>query len=620
MKHGYKKIALCSPTLKVGAVEYNYNNIKRCIESSSKDNAEFIVFGEMALTGATLFDMLNYDTILSACTSAIEKLIKLSEQIKSTIIIGAPLLFSNNTLCSCALVIANGNIISIVPKSESLNEEYFMLKDSSKINTDNKEFNNSKLYFLDSNAVISDFDESFGFSIVLGEDFENIEPKSQDLAKRGADIIFNISSAPALISSFENKQNHIKSASKRLNCIYTYVSTGDGESVGTNVYCSDKIVASQGEIIKSSQGNSSEIVYSEVDTQKIRNSRRVKNFGYKSSDIINYKFNDTKADITHKINTLPYVCDRSEYDRILDILSRGIYTRMQRAKCEKVIFGLSGGLDSTMTLVICEKMFKKYNLNPKNILAVTLSSDASSERTKNNAQKILKALKATNIDINISSAVKNHLSDISHTSKTDIVYENAQARERTQILLDLGNKHNALFLGTGDLSEIALGWSTFGGDQVAQYNPNSSITKTLMRAILKNYSISSKNEEVALLINDILQTPISPELLPNQDTEVTIGSYELHDFFLYYLIGNGFSVEKIFYLASIAFKEVSKNEILKTLRIFITRFFNNQFKRTASCDGIQLTEFDLTHTKISSEFESEQFIKDLEILEKANKT
>jgi len=601
MKLNYIKIAMATPPVTVGAPDKNAFEIKRIVKQAHKQKAELVVFGQNVLTGYSLGSMIKYRQVLDGCVEALGELVKFSASVSPAFIVGMPLQFLSDVVDS-AVVIAHGEIAAVIPAHVQC-EKYITLFGGD--------------YHLNPDNIINDTAFGFNFGICFSEDFDRISPVSQSHVRLGADVIFNLSASPALIDSFDQRKEKIACISKRLTCGYVYVSTGSGESVSQNVYSGDKIASEAGLIIASGEGDAAELVYAELDTDAVRRKKIIQGRHYIDDyDVKRIALKNQNADITRKPVRLPFVPANAEFDRIFDILGRGIFTRMKEAASDKAILGLSGGLDSAIVLLVTHRMFVKYGLNVKNIICVEMPADASSSRTKNNAAKMIERLGVTGKVIPIQDAVDAHLKRIEHTDTTDTVYENAQARERTQILLDLANKHGALMLGTGDLSEVALGWSTFGGDQLAQYNPNSSMTKTLIRAMTRNYCLTTKDTELARVLNDVLATPISPELLANQDTEKSIGPYELHDFYLYNLIGKGLSVEKTYHLTRLAFFDYKPADILKYLRIFITRFFQNQFKRTSSCDGIQLHPYDLTGMVIHSEFNAEQFLKAVDKLEK----
>ena len=583
MKYGYIKTALCSPELRNGAIAFNSDKIKETVSAAAK-KAEIIVFGENAVTGGSVGGMSGYDAVVNAANKAVSEIAAHSKTHQSLVIVGFPARTADGTVSAAALI-HGGKICAVAVNSDGNGAQGYTVVDGESVPV---------------SACGTFFLPAFGttLSVCFGEDFDNVVP---------AEIIINLSDGAPLIGSLSERANAVKVLSDRLICGYAYVSD-----------CGEKTVADCGETLASSY-ESEEITYAEIDADAIKKARSlagncVQNDSYVAAEI---PLKSKNADVTRNINPLPFVPENGEFARILDIMGNAVYSRMTAARVKRVIFGLSGGLDSTMVLVACEKLFARKNIDRKNIIAVTMSGFGSSDRTKNNAKELIEAMGVTNIDIPIADAVTNHLKAIGHGGKKDIVYENAQARERAQILLDLSNAHDALLLGTGDLSEIALGWSTYGGDQLAQFNPNSSATKTLIRAVMRNYCLTSSNATAAEIINDVLATPVSPELIPGQVTEDVLGPYELHDFFLYNLIGKGFSAEKTVYLAQKAYPDFTRKTVIKHLQTFVKRFFANQFKRNASCDGVALCKFDLSRKTISSEFSGEQFIAEAEkLLEK----
>ncbi len=591
MKYGFIKTAVCSPELKKGAVAFNTQKIKEVV-SAAAEKAEITVFPENAVTGGSAGSMASYDTLLSAAENAVAEIAAQSKTHKSLVIIGFPLRASGKTVSAAALI-HGGKVCGVCANAQDND-----LPDRIKIGAESVPLSALGLFALP--------ELNLKIGVCFGEDFSALYPASETLVAAGAEIIINLSDGAPLIRSLLRRADAVKDLSERLICGYAYVSD-----------CGEKTVSDNGETLVATY-ESEEISYAEIDADAIKKARAFAGRGEKYlSPVADIPLKLRNTDVTRRIDPLPFVPENGEFARILDIMGNAVYSRMTAAGVKSVIFGLSGGLDSTMVLVACEKMFARKDLNKKNIIAVTMSGFGSSSRTKNNAQDLISAFGVTNIDIPIADAVTDHLKAIGHGGKKDIVYENAQARERAQILLDLSNAHNALLLGTGDLSEIALGWSTYGGDQLAQFNPNSSATKTLIRAVMRNFCLTSSNEKAAEIINDVLATPVSPELIPGQVTEDTIGPYELHDFYLYNLIGKGFSAEKVVYLAQKAFPDFTRKTIVKHLLTFVKRFFANQFKRNASCDGVALSKFDLSGKIISSEFSGERFIAEVEKLQEA---
>ncbi|MDR2202462.1 MAG: NAD(+) synthase [Clostridiales bacterium] len=602
MKLGFVKAAACVPTVEVGAPDRNRAAILKLLTSADRKKTELAAFPLDALTGASLGSMRGYSLITDGAIAALTDLAADTKELRCAAVVGLPLCIDGETV-SAAAVVGKGVIAGF---AADLPPE--RLKNRS-VKIDGRD--------VPLCAVFNAGNRDFTFAVAFGEDFDLIESRAAALVKSGADLVINMSAGKALIDSFESRRVKIAAQSKRLACAYLYVSAGGGESVAKNVFCGDLFAAENGELLGAVEGDKSDSLYVEFDFDLVKNAKKFAGLPRPAADVsgsVTVNIESRDGDITRHTERLPFVPPSAQFDRISDIMGRGIRTRMNDAKCDKVIFGLSGGLDSTTVLLTSVKMFEKYGLDKKNIVAVTMRGPGSSDRTANNSRALIEALGVSHIDVPIIKAVEDHLEAIGH-SKKDTVYENAQARERAQILLDLANKHNALMLGTGDLSETALGWSTYGGDQLAQYNPNSSLTKTLIRAMARNYCLTTSNAAAAKIINDVLNTPVSPELLAGQETEALLGPFELHDFFLYNLIGRGFSVEKVWELAAIAFRDITKKKILKYMRLFVQRFFANQFKRNAGCDGIQVTEFDLSDKVIYTEFSDRLYIQQIDALD-----
>ena len=606
MKFGFTKVALAAPYLRLGAPAQNSDAIIKAVAEAAKAGAEIIALPLLCISGGPADSMEQYAPLLGGCFDALAKIAAASTKHKSLVIPSLPVRLGKQIYTAVAFV-ANGKVLM-------LQTNYNGGVSPPSITIGGTE---TPVEYL---PVINCVNLGARIMVITGEDFDN--PPSC-FAGNCANLIINIAASKAMLGSFAKRQSKIINASERLTCAYAYISGGQGMSVSGSVYSGDKIAAQNGKLLAKSTGENDTIIYADFDLEYIDNMRISPNFNdsniyHMASTLIPVDIPHGTGKISRPISRLPYVpADPTEFDNVVDILARGVKGRMEHIGVGKVIFGLSGGLDSAMTLRICVHMADKYKINRDNIICVTMSGAASSTRTASNAQKLIKLYGVRGIDIPIAEAVTQHLEDIGHKSTTDIVFENAQARERTQILLNLANKYGALVLGTGDLSEIALGWSTFGGDQLAQYNPNSSLAKTFIRAALRYYALNLADRDVAEVMTDILATPISPELTKNQDTEKELGPYELHDFFLHNLIGKGFNCAKTLYMTGLAFPEYSAVVTRQTLRKFITRFFSHQFKRLFGCDGIQITPYDLSNLYIKTDFSGEQWLAELDAIEAA---
>ena len=445
----------------------------------------------------------------------------------------------------------------------------------------------------------------FIFGIEICEDLWVTDSPSIMLAKEGANIIVNLSASNDIIGKSDYRRIIVKAQSGSLLCTYMYANAGIGESTTDMVYSGHSIISENGALSVESERFSNGIIIFDTDLQKIESERKRSNTFQKSSLMENEKYIKIPFDIkmhdvqiNNKISPTPFVPlsvedIHSRCKEISTMQSIGLAKRIKHTNCNNAIIGLSGGLDSTLALIVTVNAFKHLNLNPKDIIAVTMPCFGTTDRTYSNACKLAKQYGATLKEINIKNSVIQHFSDIGHDiNNHDVTYENSQARERTQILMDIANQNNGLVIGTGDLSELALGWSTYNGDHMSMYAVNASIPKTLVRYLVK-YEADCSENELKNTLYDILDTPVSPELLPpdengiiSQKTEDLVGPYELHDFFLYYMVRFGFSPEKIFRIALLAFKgQYDENTILKWEKIFYKRFFSQQFKRSCLPDG-----------------------------------
>ncbi|MBR2968143.1 MAG: NAD(+) synthase [Clostridia bacterium] len=541
-------VSLCTPRIKPGAVKFNTQNIKDCILKSKK--ADVVVFPRLALSGATCASMYTFPVLVEACESALSEISSFTDK---TVILGLPFAKSDGVYDSIA-IINNKNVSIYFPKKGMM--------DSGK---------NTICY---GNDVIPDID-------VDGIKVRILTQLDESLAL-GADFIV----VPTAYPSYLGSTDDVIADAKRFAQV-AIVSSGKGESVSGKIMSGDKIICSFGKLSEYG-GYDEEIVTAKIGKAK---TKELPPKAPKRALDLN-PLSDKECELTY------------------EIMGRGILGRMSEIGTDKVILGLSGGLDSTNVLVATVLAFDKYKLDKKNIICVTMRGGASSSRTQNNASALIDAYKVTGINVPIDTAVTLHMRTISHELK-DVVFENAQARERTQILLDLSNKYNALMLGTSDLSEICLGFSTFGGDQLSQYNPNCCITKTAMRKLLSYYVSCKHNKVAAKIVEDILATPISPELLSGQETESILGPYKIHDYFIKEIVALKKS-PKIVLQQAIAEFGSDEATIKKYLKTFLSRLFRFQFKRNFGPDGVQLFPYDLTDLLIRSDFSPELWLSQIE--------
>ena len=547
--------------------------------------------------------------MLKAAEKAVLKIKNETKDLDIVFVIGVPIAVKQS-LYNCGVVICKGEILGAVPKVNIPNySEFYELRHF----TSGKNVEEHIVYAGDGWIELSDTQyfvckdmDDFSFGVEICEDLWVAESPSIRLAQSGASIICNLSCSDDLIGKAQYRRDLVKMQSAKLCCGYIYCDAGFGESTTDMVFSAQNVIAENGTIVSESCRFNNGITYADIDVERLMSERRKTNtyidyipdrdsYYYVSKD---FDINKRDTVLTRTFPCTPFVpSDKSDLENrceeILTIQATGLATRLAHTGIQNVVLGLSGGLDSTLALIVCVHAFDMLSLDRKNIHTVTMPCFGTTKRTKSNAEKLAEAYGVSFEEINITLAVRQHFSDIGHDeSVTNITYENSQARERTQILMDLSNKYNGLVIGTGDLSELALGWATYNGDHMSMYAVNSSIPKTLVR-YLTAYEAQKSNGPLKEVLLDVLDTPVSPELLPPdkngeiaQKTEDVVGPYELHDFFLYYLVRFGYAPSKIYYMAKLSFKDkYSEETIKKWLTVFIKRFFSQQFKRSCLPDG-----------------------------------
>ena len=604
------KVGAACPVTKVSDVNFNVENINECINKAYKDEVKFLVFPELSVTSYTCGDLFLSSALLNAAVSGLEEVIKNSLGKDMLISVGAPLIH-NNVLYNCAVMIFEGKVLGIVPKSFIPNYSEFYEKRwfTEGFNLVDEEIS---LPFQENipfgtNLIFSAGDAKFGIEVC--EDLWVTIPPSSYLTVAGANIIGNLSASNELVSKKDYRVSLIANQSARCLASYIYASAGVHESTTDLLFSGHLVIGENGAILKENERfqRDNEIITSCVDVFKL-NSERLKNLSFRDlnkrmpfkAKTINFKYSSTKiTNFDRFIDKHPFVPSnekaREERCReIFNIQAAALAKRMEHTGLKKAVIGISGGLDSTLALLVIVKTFKLLGIDNKNIITITMPGFGTTDRTYNNALVLCNELNCDLREINIVEAALQHFKDIGHDKDIhDVTYENVQARERTQILMDLANKEGGLLIGTGDLSELALGWCTYNGDHMSMYAVNPSIPKTLVRYLVKYVADKEANQEVSNTLLDILDTPVSPELLPKgedgdivQKTEDIVGPYELHDFYLYHFIKHGSSKERIRLLAESAFKDdYSPEEINKWLDKFMYRFFSQQFKRSALPDG-----------------------------------
>ena len=607
-EYGYVKVGASTLELKVSDTIYNVQMIKKQIDEAVNKNIQIISFPELSITGYTCGDLFNQDILIDKSYEGLKDLVDYSKDKMIVIIVGSPIKCENK-LYNCAVVINNGKILGIVPKTyiPNYNEFYEMRWFKSSNDLKIKEINLFNEFVPIGVDLIftSKLDDELKFGVEICEDVWSLYPKSNDYASSGASIIFNLSASNETIGKYDFRKELIKMQSIKTISGYVYSSSGINESSTDLLFSGSSLIYENGKLL--SENNrfdfNSNLIYSDIDIKRLVNDRR-KNTSFISNTDKEYRniyFTTSKNNfISRKYSKYPFVPSNEEKreercKEIINIQSSALAKRLKHTNIQKCVIGVSGGLDSTLAFLVIKKAFEKLKIDNKNIIAVTMPGFGTTNRTYENALDLIKINNATLKEIDIKKACLVHYSDIDQDiNNHDITYENAQARERTKILMDIANKENALVIGTGDLSELALGWCTYNGDHMSMYSVNSSIPKTLVKYLVKYIADTDKKNKKVLY--DILSTPISPELLPadekgniKQITEDKIGPYILHDFYLYHFFRYGASPKKIYMLAVNTFEnEYSKEEILKWLKVFIKRFFTQQFKRSCMPDGVKV--------------------------------
>lgn len=621
-KYGYLRVASAYPEVALADPETNSNRIADMIRDLSQQGARLIVFPELSLTGYTCGDLFNQPILLNAALKQLRQIEKVTEECNTTAVVGLPIRYRGR-LYNCAAIIQSGEILGMVPKCYLPNyNEYYEKRwfssgldlylpegeryNSIDINGRKTQFGINMLFRID--------DALFGVEIC--EDMWVPNPPSTTLSVAGADIIANLSATNEVIDKHAYLISLIKERSSRCKCAYLYSSAGTGESSTDLVFSGNAIIAEDGEILCQTERfrRDKGFAITDIDIEKIRNTRqRQSSFG--QNDMVLPTFGNEKGIDNHKednqkllreISPYPFVSSDQEHFRkqceeIIAIQAWGLEQRLVATGCKNLVIGISGGLDSTLALLVAIKAFDNLGLDRKGILGITMPGFGTSDRTHTNATDLMQLMKITHKEINITKAVKQHFEDIGHDINVhDATYENSQARERTQLLMDLANQTGGMVLGTGDLSELALGWCTYNGDHISMYGVNASVPKTLIRHLISKIALEY-DEKIRMILEDIVNTPISPELVPTdsegkiaQRTEDLVGPYDLHDFFIYHIIKDGYSPSKVFKLACKAFAEgpyedgrpiFTQATIKKWLVTFLRRFFNQQFKRSCMPDG-----------------------------------
>ncbi len=605
MRDGYVKVAAVTPKVVVADPKKNTETILREIVQVAAGGAKIIVFPELSITGYTCGDLFYQQSLLQQAKEQLLFLADGAKTVEALVFVGLPLAYQNK-LYNVAAALYQGKILGFVPKTHIPNyNEFYELR-----------------YFTPGMEAAVMVELGCGYQIPMGtqllfgceglpelivaaeicEDVWAPNPPSICHALAGATVMVNLSASDEVTGKDIYRNDLISGQSGRLVCGYIYSNAGDGESTQDVVYAGHNIIAENGAVLVSSKRFQNETILTEIDLQRIMAERcRMNTFANVVNDKylrIPFALTIEETTLTRLIDSAPFVPNNRDNrnkrcEEILAIQSLGLKKRLEHTNCKQAIMGISGGLDSTLALLVVVRAFDILAIPRANITAVTMPGFGTTDRTYENALSLVRSLGATLMEIDIKEAVRVHFRDIGHDEKVhDVTYENGQARERTQILMDIANMKNGMVIGTGDLSELALGWATYNGDHMSMYGVNASVPKTLVRHLVRYYADTCEDEKLQKVLLDVLDTPVSPELLPpengeiSQKTEDIVGPYELHDFYLYYVMRFGFSPKKIYRLARAAFAGSYEDAVIKKwLETFYRRFFSQQFKRSCLPDG-----------------------------------
>ena len=598
-RYGFVKVAAATPLVRIGDCRANAERIAEQMREAVERGVSIVVFPELSLTGYTCGDLVRQASLQEAAEQALHYLADL--RLPITAIVGMPITYKNN-LYNCAVVIAAGEICGVVPKSYIPNYSEFY---ESRWFASGRDVRNTTISLcgrgvrMGTDLLFSVEDVCFGVEIC--EDLWVPAPPSSDMALSGATLLFNLSATPEIVGKHAYVRSLVKQQSARSLCGYIYCSAGVGESSTDLVFTGNGIIAENGVIVAAKERfvREARLTVADIDVEYLLQERRRHTSYinlYDRYEVIALPSVLAAGDVEREISPSPFI--PKELDEgcreVFSIQTAGLAQRLSHTGCRKVIIGISGGLDSTLALLATVSTFDMLGLDRKGIVAVTMPGFGTTDRTYNNALTLMQELGVTIREISIRAACEQHFRDIGLSADDrSAAYENSQARERTQILMDLANAEGGMVIGTGDLSESALGWATYNGDHMSMYNVNCSIPKTLVRLLVEWAADNDDNEQVRATLKDIVATPVSPELLPADDkgdiaqkTEDLVGPYELHDFFLYHFIRNGFAPDKILFLAGLAFGERYEQSVVRHwLTVFLRRFFAQQYKRSAVPDG-----------------------------------
>lgn len=635
MIEGFLRVAVATPKIKVADVRFNTDAVLREIAEADRQGVSLLVFPELVLTAYTCADLFHQTILIERAAAALDEVAEATRRTQLVAVVGVPYMVDHK-LYNCAAVLHAGRILALVPKknlpnySEFYERRWFTPGQARVVTLTHRSAVTGEEYAIPfgMSILVEAMDRpDFRLACEICEDVWVLDPPSTRHVLAGATVIANTSASDETVGKDSYRRELIRSTSARLVSVYCYANAGDGESTTDLVFGGQDIIAENGSVVTEGRRFDTGLYIADVDLQRITQERaRMTTFPEIDDalrdeySIVKFRFTPAAtrvvpeilagqlaadaADLRRYVDPKPFVPSgaaerNARCDEIFTIQALGLKKRLEHTGCQSAVIGISGGLDSTLALLVIARAFDMLGLPRENIISVTMPAFGTTDRTYNNAVTLTRLLHATLREINIKAAVLQHFQDIGHDPEDhSVVYENAQARERTQILMDIANQSNGIVIGTGDLSELALGWATYNADHMSMYGVNAGVPKTLVRYLVKFVADTSEDADLARCLNDIFDTPVSPELLPptgdgqiSQKTEDLVGPYELHDFFLYQILRYGFSPRKVYALALHAFSAENQAEaydaatILKWLRKFYWRFFSQQFKRSCLPDG-----------------------------------
>lgn len=637
MRDGFVKVAAVTPEIRVADCEFNTDRICEMLDEALSQKAKIIVFPELCITGYTCGDLFWQEKLLESAKHELYRILAHTRGRDALVFAGMPW-EKDGKLYNVAAAVCDGRLLGLVPKRHLPNyNEFYEARYFARGNEQIEwiKFEGQPVPFGMRQLFCCEHPKGLCVAAEICEDLWAASPPSTEHALAGANLIVNLSASDEAAGKSSYRESLISSQSARLLCGYIYANAGEGESTQDLVFGGHNLIAENGHVLAQSQRFTTGATYSEIDISSLREKRRrmttFETKGCNEYEKVRFALTDEQTRLTRAFDPAPFVPSgqaerRMRCEEILTLQALGLKKRMKHTNCKNLVVGISGGLDSTLALLVMTKTCDMLGLSHDAMTAVTMPGFGTTDRTYQNACELTKLLGARLLEVDIRDAVNQHFKDIGHDPAVhDVTYENSQARERTQILMDIANKNGGMVVGTGDMSELALGWATYNGDHMSMYGVNCSVPKTLVRYLVRYYADTCEDQAVGRILYDVLDTPVSPELLPPKDGEIAqktedlVGPYELHDFFLYYMVRCGFTPAKIYRIAKLAFaNEYDNATVLKWLKKFYWRFFSQQFKRSCVPDGPKVGSVALSprgDLRMPSDASVRVWIEELETLE-----